>query len=55
MLGVILSQVHGLALGLVGLHEVLMNPSFRHIRFSIQLGITCKLAEDVLNPSLRNW
>lgn len=52
VLGVILPQVQDFALGPVELPEVLMDPSFRHIWFSTQLCVTCKVDGIVLSPAV---
>lgn len=51
VLGIILSQVQCHPLGLVEFHEVFMDPSFRHVRFGTQLGVTSKFAEAVLSTT----
>ncbi|KAK4829697.1 hypothetical protein QYF61_006072 [Mycteria americana] len=63
--GVALTQVQGLALGLVEPHEVHMDPllklvkapldgllSLSHVNCITQLGVICKLAEGALNPTV---
>ncbi|KAK4828118.1 hypothetical protein QYF61_023916 [Mycteria americana] len=65
ILGVALTQVQDLALGLVEPHEVHMGPLFKlvqvpldgipslgHVNHTIQLGVVCKLAEGALDPTV---
>ncbi|KAK4832883.1 hypothetical protein QYF61_026433 [Mycteria americana] len=65
ILGVAVTHVQDLALGLVEPHEVHMGPllklvqvlldgipSFWHVNRTTQLGVICKLAEDALNPTV---
>jgi len=63
--GIALTYVQNIALGLVELHEVCMGPplkpvkvsqdgipSLQHVNRTTQLGVTSKLAEGALNPTL---
>ncbi|PKU34140.1 hypothetical protein llap_15555 [Limosa lapponica baueri] len=65
ILGVALTQMQDPALGIVEPHEVHMGPllkpvqvpldairSLRCVNHSTQLGVICKLAEDVLDPTV---
>ncbi|KAK4822199.1 hypothetical protein QYF61_011840 [Mycteria americana] len=65
ILGVALTQVQDFALGLVEPHEVHMGPLIklvqvsldgilylRHVNHTTQLGVTCKLAEGALHPTV---
>ena len=65
VLGIALTQIQDLALGLVELQEVHMGPpikpvkvpldgmpSLKRVNCTTELGVICKLAEGALNPSL---
>ena len=66
MLGIALTPVQDLALGLVEFHEVCMDlplepakvpldgiPSLQRVDCTTQLGVVSKLAEGALNPTVR--
>ncbi|PKU46357.1 rna-directed dna polymerase from mobile element jockey- hypothetical protein [Limosa lapponica baueri] len=65
VLGIAVTQVQNLALGLAELHEVCTGlpfklvwvpldgiPSFQHVNYTTEFGVIGKLAEDALNPTL---